>query len=122
MCKKENEESDVDYIGYDLFGYEYNKKYPPNLNNKANKYDGYATPNEPTFFYDFCIQRYGVMFYYKNCKYEAMFTDEGPILKNYNTEEIQGPFEDPVDLMERSDFEGKKLIEIINDLGYVSLH
>lgn len=122
MSNRQNKEPDVDYIGYDELGYEYNKKYPPDFNNKANKYDGYATPNESTFFYDFCVQRYGVMFYYKSCKYEAIFTVDGPVLKNYITREIQGPFEAPVDLMEHSDFEGKNLIEILNDLGYVSLH
>lgn len=40
----------ADYIGRDLFGYEYNKTYPPNKELYGDGLGGYATPNQETFF------------------------------------------------------------------------
>ena len=50
-------ESWADFVGYDLFGNEYNCKYPPNKELYGADYDGYASPNQLTFFYDFCIHQ-----------------------------------------------------------------
>lgn len=44
------EESFADYVGYDLGGFIYNRKYPPNQHLYGNKHHGYATDNQEVFF------------------------------------------------------------------------
>ena len=71
MCKEKVSRST--FIGHDLFGNAYNRKYPPNRDKIGNDFEGYETPNQLTFYYDFCIQQYGVAFYYGDVLYEAEF-------------------------------------------------
>lgn len=120
MCN--NQEPWADYIGYDLFGYEYNCKYPPNKEKFGNDFGGYPTPNQETFFYDFCIQQYGVAFFYESCHYEVGFSESGPIFINKTTNEIQGPFEDAVRLLEEARLCNKNLVTVIDELQCVVLH
>ncbi len=120
MCKKI--EPWADYVGYDLFGYEYNCKYPPNKEKFGNDFGGYATQNQETFFYDYCIQQYGVVFSYKETLYETEFTDDGSILTNLVTKEFQGPFDSAVKLLENAKVDGRKMIDIIDELQNVVLH
>jgi len=121
MNIKRNEQ-ETDYIGHDLFGYEYNKKYPPNKDLYGDSLGGYATPNQETFFYDFCILRYGVAFSYKDEDFEAEFASDGPILRNLTNKTLQGPFEDAVALLEKARLGDKVLIELLEDLEYVVIH
>lgn len=120
MCKKQ--EPWADYVGFDLFGFAYNCKYPPDMSRYGRDYDGYATPNQGTFFYDFCILQYGVVFYHKNTPYKAEFTNDGPIVRNYGTGEIQGPFEDAVNLIEEAIINGQKLLHVMEELEDIDLH
>ena len=120
MCR-ENEPM-ADFVGYDLFGYEYNSKYPPNVERYGNEYRGYATGNQLVFFYDFCILQYGVAFYYGDDVYEAEFTENGPILTNRTTGIVLGPFEDAVKLLEQSSVGNCKLIDVIDKLEDIVLH
>lgn len=120
MCKEK--EPWADYVGHDLFGYEYNRKYPPNKEKFGNDFGGYATPNQETFFYDYCIQQYGVVFSYEGTLYETEFTDEGPIVTNLATKEIQGPFDNAAQLLENANVNGRKLIDILDELQNIVLH
>ena len=120
MCKKR--EPWADYVGHDLLGYEYNRKYPPNEEKFGNDFGGYATPNQETFFYDYCIQQYGVVFSYKETLYETEFTDDGPILTNLVTKEVQGPYDSAVQLLENAKDNGRKMINIIEELQNIVLH
>lgn len=45
-------------VGYDLAGYPYNKKYPPNEDKFGNRYGGYGSWNKWILFYDFAVQGY----------------------------------------------------------------
>ena len=112
----------AEFVAYDLFGNEYNCKYPPDKGLYGLDFEGYATPNQLTFFYDFCINQYGVAFYYAGNDYEAEFTDDGPILTNRTTGVMQGPFEDAVDLLEKSILNGKTMVSIVDALENVVLH
>jgi hypothetical protein len=120
MCKETVPQSG--FIGNDLFGNEYNCKYPPNREKNGTDYEGYETPNQLTFYYDFCIQQYGVAFYYEKVLYEAEFTDKGPTLTNRTTGEIQGPFDSAIQLLENAEISGRKMICIIDQLDHVVLH
>lgn len=117
-----DEKKRAEFVGYDLFGNEYNCKYPPNKDLYGLDFEGYATPNQLTFFYDFCINQYGVAFHYDGYDYEAEFTDDGPILTNLSTGDIQGPYEDAVNLLENSILNGKAMVSLIDELENVVLH
>jgi hypothetical protein len=43
---KQQQDSYADYIGYDLGGYAYNKKYPPNTSAYGTHNGGYPTDNQ----------------------------------------------------------------------------
>lgn len=117
-----NNDSSSDFASKDLFGYWFNSKYPPNPERYGLAYGGYETTNQDAFFYEFCIQQYGVAFYYKSQRYEAQFVNIGPILTNLTTGEVQGPFEDAMILVETAKIDGKNLIDIIDDLEEIVLH
>lgn len=110
------------YIGYDLFGNEYNCKFPPNTNYFGHEFGGYSTPNQETFFYDFCVLLYGVAFSFAGSCYEAEFTNNGPILRNCTSGKIQGPFEDAVKLLEESNINGMCLKDVIDEVENVVIH
>ena len=57
------------YIGKDLLGYPYNRKYPPDIKKYGSHYSGYRTFQEECFFYDFAVQHYFVCFKYKGQNY-----------------------------------------------------
>ena len=120
MCKEK--EPWADFVGHDSFGYEYNCKYPPDVERFGNEHRGYATENQLAFFYDFCILQYGIAFYYNDNAYEAEFTDNGPILTNRTSGVIQGPFTDAMKLLEESNVGEDKLIDVLDDLGNLVLH
>ncbi len=120
MCKEKVSRST--FIGHDLFGNEYNRKYPPDRDKNGNDFEGYETPNQLTFYYDFCIQQYGVAFYFGDILYEAEFTDDGPTLTNRMTGAVQGPFDSAVHLLENAEINGHKMISIIDQLDHVVLH
>lgn len=113
---------ETEFVAYDLFGNEYNCKYPPNKDLYGLDFEGYATPNQLTFFHDFCIKQYGVAFYYDGNDYEAEFTDDGPILTKRSTGDVQGPFEDAVNLLENANLNGKTLVSVVDKLENVVLH
>lgn len=118
-----NKSNDIlDYIGIDLGGYKYNMKYPPMTNIYGNAYDGYESPNKLTFFYDFCVQFYGVSFGVGDVHYETEFSDEGVILKNMSDNTIQGPFGSPLNLIEHAMIGEEPLIKLIDRVENVVLH
>lgn len=113
---------EAEFTAHDLFGNEYNCKYPPNKDLYGLDFEGYATPNQLTFFHDFCINQYGVAFHYDGNNYEAEFTNDGPILTNLSTGEAQGPFENAVSLLENSNLNGKAIVAVVDKLENVVLH
>lgn len=118
-----NESLDIpDYIGIDLGGYQYNKKYPPMTNIYGDSFDGYESPNKLTFFYDFCVQFYGVSFWFGNDQYEAEFMEEGVVLNNLTNGTSQGPFASPLDLIENAMIGGESLFKLIDQVDNVVLH
>ena len=46
------------FVGRDVFGSPYNKKYPPDYKKYGSQFSGYASPNQEFFFYDYAVLRY----------------------------------------------------------------
>jgi len=105
-----------DIVGQDIFGYPYNKKYPPNDDKNKCPYNGYTTPNRETFFYSFAVQGYDVEYTYRGRKYYAMFEPDAVYESDCHfTAELQ-KFSDGNDYIENYLVDGHRLIDIIDEL------
>ena len=110
------EETDV--IGFDLCGYPYNKKYPPNVDLYGRKYDGYSSPFRATLFYSFAVQHYDLEFSYHDKCYYCLSEPDFVALCDSNFTICYQRFENANVFIETFEIEGKKLIDIIDDLDY----
>ena len=106
-------------VGYDLAGYPYNKKYPPCVAKYGDKYEGYKSLNEQILFYEFAVQNYDLHFRYKGRDYHFVTgKDHVALCDDHYTEEYQ-LFPDANTMIEQFEIDGKKLIDIIEELEEV---
>lgn len=104
------------YIGHDLWGYRYNNEFPPNTTLHGNDYYGYKNAASQVLFYDFAVQMYDVRFKYHGNMYFLMYTPEYAALCDEKfTNEIE-IFATPNDLIKNLEIEGRKLLEIIDEI------
>lgn len=110
---------DFPYIGKDLLGFRFNAAYPPNPARFGTTYGGYSNNARQVLFYDFAVQGYDVEFRYNGKKYYILFEPDHSALcdENYNIE--YQTFINPVELIENLSIDGKKLIDIIDELENV---
>lgn len=99
------------YVGYDLFGYPFNKKYPPNKNHFGEEYDGYATIGEGVLLYDFAVMGYDVKFTFNGKSYYLLNTGKG-IISDSHFSERKEEFDNPMALVENFKIDGKTLLEL----------
>ncbi len=104
-----------DYVGYDLFGFPFNKKYPPNKDYYGQSYEGYANKALGVLLYDYCVIGYDVEFSYKDRTYYLLNDGEGVISDNQFTERRE-VFDSPMDLVEKFKIEGKTLLELAPEI------
>ena len=103
-------------VGYNLAGYPFNKKYPPKDMRIGAKRGGYETWNRWILFYDFAVQGYDLYFKYKGKEYHFLSEpDYVAYCDDHYTEEYQR-FPDGNVLIEQFEIDGKKLIDIIDEL------
>ena len=104
------------YIGHYLWGYRYNNEFPPNTTLYGNDYYGYKNAASQGLFYDFAVQMYDVRFKYHGNMYFLMYTPEHAALCDEKfTNEIE-IFATPNDLIKNLEIEGRKLLEIIDEI------
>ena len=110
------------YIGRDIFGYPYNRKYPPNIKKYGAHYSGYRTFQQECFFYDYIVLNYDVRFKYNGVNYYIVNWGEDDCARMDETLKIQYEvFHNPIDLIENLQIEGHKLIDIMNDIEEVEV-
>lgn len=102
-------------ILYDLAGYPYNGKYPPRGN---SNYHGYDTPKQECLFYDFAVLGYDLMITYRGVSYYFMVDNDGVWLSDEQFSAKNKRFENGNDVLESFSIEGRKLIDIIDELDY----
>ncbi|WP_303029365.1 hypothetical protein [Bacteroides acidifaciens] len=110
-----------DYVGYDLFGYPFNKKYPPDKTRYGQAYEGYANKTLGVLLYDFCVMGYDVELSFKGKNYYFMDVGEGVVTDSHFTERKE-VFDNPMALVENFKIDGKTLLELapeIEDIGPV---
>ena len=107
------------YIAYDLYGYPYNAKYPPENNDTTADEHGYKTDAQDTFFHFFAVWGYDVSFKYKGKPYYLLYEwDHAAVCDEHFTKEYQ-VYSDPNTLMEKFTIDGRPLIELIDELEEV---
>ena len=106
---KENDPRD--YVGYDLFGYPFNKKYPPNKKMYGDSYEGYSCKALGVLLYDYCIAGYDVELTDKGETYYLLNAGEGIVSDSHFTER-KDVFESPMALVENFKIDGKTLLEL----------
>lgn len=111
------EEPFADHIGYDLSGFLYNRKYPPNLALNGGRHHGYATDNQEAFLYDVAVYLYGIKFTYQGHRYWIPSDGDGWVLINLDSQTKSSPYPDPMQLMENETLNGKRLVDIIDDVS-----
>lgn len=107
----------ADYIGYDLGGFMCNMKYPPNPAVNGTRHHGYATDNQEAFLYDVAVYLYGIKFSYHGHHYWIPSDGDGWILIDESENTRSNSYDNPVQLMENVTIDGKRLIDIIDDVS-----
>ncbi len=81
---KENDPRD--YVGYDIHGYPFNKKYPPNKKKYRQSFEGYPYKALGVLLYDYCVMGYDVELNYNGESYYLLNAGEGIISGSHFTE------------------------------------
>lgn len=111
------------YIGRDLAGYPFNKKYPPDIKRYGSKYSGYKNVYRETFFYDYVVLKYEVRFRYQNVDYYIVnWGDYDCYARMDETHKITyESFTDPIALIEQLEINGCKLIDFMDEIEEVEV-
>jgi len=107
---------DAYYIGRDVFGYPYNKKYPPDYKKYGRQYSGYATPNQEAFFYDYTVLCYDIRFTYKGTDYYIVNWQDCFALTDKKHEIMYQTFPDAIALIEQLEIDGRKLLDFMEEI------
>ena len=117
------EERDAWYIGRDLLGYPFNKKYPPDYKKYGSTYSGYPNVYRETFFFDYAVENYDVRFKYQGVDYYIVnWGDYNCYARMDETLKIKyESFADPIELIEQLEINGRKLIDFMNEIEEVEV-
>ena len=108
-----------DYVRDDLAGYPYNMKYPPNVEEYGTVFGGYLTAAHEAMFHDFAVFCYDLQYKYKGKYYYCVNCyDYVADCDDHFTVEYQ-QFEDANQYIEQFEIDGRKLIDIIDELEEV---
>lgn len=103
-------------VGIDLAGCPFNRKYPPNIEKYGNRHDGYESLNKKILFYEFAVQNYDLHFKYRGRDYHFVTgKDHVALCDEHYTKEYKC-FPDANTMIEQFEIDGKKLIDIIDEL------
>lgn len=103
------------YIGYDLMGFPFNRRYPPNKKMFGETYYGYPTKGEGVLLYDYVVMGYDVEFTYKGEKYYLLNDGEGA-LTDEKFSLRKKVYESPMSLVENLVIDGKPLLQVAPEI------
>lgn len=104
-----------EWVGYDLCGYPFNKKYPPNKKLYGQAFEGYPNKALGVLLYDFAVQGYDVELSYKGKTYYFMDAGEGVVTDSHFREQKE-VFDSPMALVENFKIDGKTLLELAPEM------
>lgn len=121
MDTPNSKRSDDPVVGWDLLGYPFNKKYPPDYAKNGRQYDGYPTNNQAVFFLDFAIEGYQVLFKYGEEKFLIQIDFDCALQLDPNTHDIIMEFAHANALIEQMMINGKSLLSRIDEVDVIEL-
>lgn len=104
-----------EWVGYNLCGYPFNKKYPPNKERYGQSFEGYPNKTLGVLLYDFAVQGYDVELSYKGKTYYFMDAGEGVVTDSHFSERKE-VFDSPMALVENFKIDGKTLLELAPEI------
>lgn len=104
-----------EWVGYNLWGYPFNKKYPPNKERYGQSFEGYPNKALGVLLYDFAVQGYDVELSYKGKTYYFMDAGEGVVTDSHFSERKE-VFDSPMALVENFKIDGKTLLELAPEI------
>ena len=104
-----------EWVGYDLCGYPFNKKYSPNKTRYGQSYEGYANKALGVLLYDYCVMGYDVELSFKGKNYYFMDVGEG-VVSDSHFSEREEVFDSPMTLVENFKIDGKTLLELAPEI------
>jgi hypothetical protein len=108
-------------VKYDLFGHAFNAKYPPDTSRYGDTYCGYSNWNREVLFYEFAVQGYDVSFKYHDVTYYLIASPEACGRCRVPFDDIIERFDSANDLIENLLIDGKRLIQIVDELEEVEM-
>ena len=104
-----------EYVGYDLYGFPYNCKYPPNKELYGCSHEGYSNKARGVLLYDFAVMGYDVEFSYKGKRYYLLNDGEAYLSDKDYAAKLKA-FENPMELIEKLEIDGTRLIDLLDQL------
>ena len=102
-------------MGYDFFGYPFNKKYPPNKEKYGQSFEGYPYKALGVLLYDYCVMGYDVELSFKGKNYYFMDVGEGVVTDSHFAERKE-VFDSPMALVENFKIDGTTLLELAPEI------
>jgi hypothetical protein len=103
------------YVGYDLYGFPYNAKYPPNKEKFGDAHEGYSNKARGVLLYDFAVMGYDVKITYKGRTYYFLNDGKAYLSDERFTKQLE-TFESPMELIENLTIEGIPLVNLLDKL------
>lgn len=103
------------YVGYDLFGFPFNSKYPPNKDLYGESHEGYPSKGEGVLLYDYVVMGYDVEFTYDGKSYFLLNDGEG-IVSDKTFKARKEVFPTPMALVEDFKIDGIPLIKLASKI------
>lgn len=108
-----------DYAAKNHEGEWYNTKYPPQPEKYGTACHGYKSDAAEVLFSDFAILGYDVYFEYNENRYYLLNCHDHVARTDESFDNEYEIFPDPNTLIENLIIEGKKLIDIIDEIEYI---
>lgn len=104
-----------EWVGYDLCGYPFNKKYPPNKPVFGDGFEGYPNKALGVLLYDFAVQGYCVELSFRGKRYYFMDDGDGVVTDSHFSQRKE-VYESPMALVENFKIDGKTLLELAPEI------
>lgn len=106
------------YVEKDDSGEYYNGKYPPDAEKYGCLFNGYRNESAQVLFEEFAVHGMNVRFEYHGTMYHLLFGWDYASLTDGNYCKSYEIFPDPNTLIENLRIDGKRLIDIVDDIDY----
>ncbi|MDE6231550.1 MAG: hypothetical protein K2M37_08030 [Muribaculaceae bacterium] len=104
-----------EWVGYDICGYPFNSKYPPNKKRYGQTFEGYPNKALGVLLYDFAVQGYDVELSYNGKTYYFMDAGDGVVTDSHFSDRKE-VYDSPMALVENFKIDGKTLLELAPEI------